>query len=154
MVVDDVRNVVAEHHFEALVADVPRHGFLADGRQHRFEVVQLQQRRFVRDVPRGDDRRGRAVGEQRGAHDGVRIVRGPDVQGAELGADHQHHSLRIGLAEGLRGPQRRECRVAAHKAEVVPLNGRVQPQGADDLVVRARVEEPGAGDRHEMSYVK
>ena len=52
VVVDDVRNVVAQDHLEALVADVPRHGFLADGRQNRFEVVQLQERRFVGDVPR------------------------------------------------------------------------------------------------------
>ena len=154
VVVDDVRDVVAQDHLEAFVADVPRHGFLTDRRQDRLEVVQLQQRRLVRVLTGGHDGRCRAVGKQRRPHDGVRIVRGPHVQGAEFGADHQHDGVRIRLAERFGGPQRRERRVAAHKTEVVALHRGIQAEGADDFVVRSGVEKSGTGDRDEVSYVK
>ena len=76
------------------------------------------------------------------------------MEGAEFGADHEHRRLRIRLAEGLGGPQRREGRVAAHKAEVVPLHGGIQAEGPDDLVVRAGIEESGAGNRDEVGDVR
>jgi hypothetical protein len=76
------------------------------------------------------------------------------VQGAQLGTHHQDNGLRVGLAEQLGGAQCRESCVAAHKPQVVALDSGIQAQLPDDLIVRARVEEPGAGDGDEMSYVK
>ena len=75
------------------------------------------------------------------------------MQGTEFGADHQHTCLRIRLAKGLGRPQRREGCVAAHKAEVVPLDSRIQAEGPDDLVVRAGIEESGAGNRDQVGDV-
>ena len=76
------------------------------------------------------------------------------MERAELGADHQDNGVGICLAEGLGGTQCRKSRVTAHEAKVVALHGRIQAEGADDLVVRSGVEEPGAGDRHEMGDVR
>ncbi|MCY1224241.1 hypothetical protein D9M72_363870 [compost metagenome] len=144
VVVNDVRDVVAQHHLETLVTDVPRHGFLTDGSEYRFEVVQLQQGRSVRNVPGRDDCCCGAIGEQGRAHDGVGVVGGADVKGTKLRADNQDNGVRVCLAERLGGTQRRKRRVTAHEAEVVALHGRTQAQGTDDLVVRAGVEETRA----------
>ena len=76
------------------------------------------------------------------------------MQGAEFGADHQHHGVRIRLAERFGGAQCREGGVAAHETEVIPLDGGIQAEGPDDFVVRAGIEKPGAGHRDQMSYVK
>ena len=75
------------------------------------------------------------------------------MKGTEFGADHQHRCLRIRLAKGLRRPQRREGCIAAHKAEVVPLDSRIQAEGPDNLVVRAGIEESGAGNRDQVGDV-
>jgi hypothetical protein len=37
---------------------------------------------------------------------------------------------------------------------MVPLDSGVKAQGPDDLVIRTGIEETGAGDGDDMSYVK
>lgn len=65
VLLDDVGDVPAEHHLEAVVTDGPCHVFLPDRGEDRLERVEVEDRFSGWSRASGDDRGGSAVGEDR-----------------------------------------------------------------------------------------
>ncbi|OEI69217.1 hypothetical protein Cus16_1054 [Curtobacterium sp. ER1/6] len=142
---DELRDGRREDHLEPLVTDVPRHLGRTLRHRRRGEALDPESGTALRD----DHRRG-TVAEDAVRDDLVRVVRGTDVQGAELGTDDEHDGVRVGLGERGRDPERRERRAAPHEADVVPEHPRRQTELLDDVDVGSRLREPGAGHGDEV----
>src|SRR5262249_16946025 len=150
---DQAGHALGEGHLETVIADGPGHGVSRIGDQTRTGCANLPA--ASGSEVGGDSRNGSgAIGEKSVGDHFLRVPSVVIVQAAQLDGAKEPSSARVGTGESLGDAQSIESAMAAHKADVRPLDSGRQIQAADQVQVHARSDKTCAGYRYQMAEIR